>query len=90
MSRKSQPSDRDAASGLSMVDLEQKADFIGKEALARIKQEGQAQAGGRRARGGERRRVQRRLDGCFPVEHRGAHVGRVTSAYHPRLDKNIG
>ena len=27
----------------------------------------------------------------FPVHHRGAHVGRVTSACHsPRLEKNIG
>ena len=76
-----------------MVDLEQKADFIGKEALARIKQEG----------------VRRKLAGVeiggaslgayndgsmidvFPVTRGGEPVGRVTSACHsPRLGKNIG
>jgi aminomethyltransferase len=76
-----------------MVDLEQKDDFIGREALARIKEEG----------------AKRRLAGVeiagdtlgayndgsmidfFPVRHGGARVGRVTSACHsPRLDKNIG
>jgi aminomethyltransferase len=76
-----------------MVDLEQKADFIGKEALARIKEEG----------------VKRKLAGVeiagnslgsyndgsmidvFPVYLRGERVGQVTSACHsPRLDKNIG
>jgi glycine cleavage system aminomethyltransferase T len=76
-----------------MVDVEQKADFIGKEALARIRQEG----------------VRRKLAGVeiagnslgayndgsmidvFPVLHRGERVGQVTSACHsPRLEKNIG
>ena len=76
-----------------MVDLEQKADFIGKHALARIKQEG----------------VRRKLAGVeiggaslgayndgsmidvFPVSRRGERVGEVTSACHsPRLAKNIG
>jgi glycine cleavage system aminomethyltransferase T len=76
-----------------MVDLEQKADFIGKHALARIKQEG----------------VRRKLAGVeiggaslgayndgsmidvFPVTRGGEPVGRVTSACHsPRLGKNIG
>jgi glycine cleavage system aminomethyltransferase T len=76
-----------------MIDLEQKADFIGKDALARIKQDG----------------VRRKLAGVeiagaslgayndgsmvdvFPVWYRGERVGQVTSACHsPRLAKNIG
>jgi glycine cleavage system aminomethyltransferase T len=76
-----------------MVDLDQEADFIGKEALKRIKAEG----------------VQRKLVGVeiggasvgsyndgamvdtFPVYANGDEVGRVTSAcYSPRLEKNIG
>jgi glycine cleavage system aminomethyltransferase T len=76
-----------------MVDLEQKADFIGKDALARIRRDG----------------VKRKLAGVeiagaslgayndgsmiyfFPVHRRGARVGKVTSACHsPRLEKNIG
>jgi aminomethyltransferase len=76
-----------------MVDLEQEADFIGKEALKRIKAEG----------------ISRKLVGVeisgpglgsyndsamidyWPVSKDGKHVGRVTSAcYSPRLEKNIG
>ena len=76
-----------------MVDLEQEADFIGKEALKRIKAEG----------------VSRKLVGVeiggpglgsyndgsmidyFPVFKDGKQVGQVTSAcYSPRLEKNIG
>ncbi|HMI72034.1 MAG TPA: glycine cleavage T C-terminal barrel domain-containing protein, partial [Solirubrobacteraceae bacterium] len=76
-----------------MVDLQQKDEFIGKQALARIKQEG----------------VKRKLAGVeiagaslgayndgsmidvFPVSRRGDRVGQVTSACHsPRLGKNIG
>jgi glycine cleavage system aminomethyltransferase T len=76
-----------------MVDLEQKDDFIGKQALERIKQDG----------------VKRKLAGVeiagsslgayndgsmidfFDVRHGGERVGRVTSACHsPRLEKNIG
>ena len=76
-----------------MVDLEQKDEFIGKQALERIKREG----------------VKRRLAGVeiagaslgaysdgsmidvFPVSRRGERVGQVTSACHsPRLGKNIG
>jgi glycine cleavage system aminomethyltransferase T len=76
-----------------MVDLEQEADFIGKEALKRIKAEG----------------VSRKLVGVeiggpglgsyndgamidyFPVFRNGKQVGEVTSAcYSPRLEKNIG
>jgi glycine cleavage system aminomethyltransferase T len=76
-----------------MVDLEQEADFIGKEALKRIKAEG----------------VSRKLVGVeisgpglgnyndgsmidyFPVLKDGSQVGQITSAcYSPRLEKNIG
>jgi glycine cleavage system aminomethyltransferase T len=76
-----------------MVSLEQEADFVGKEALTRIKAAG----------------VHRRLAGveiggpglgsfndgsmidAFPVRHHGVRVGQVTSAcYSPRLEKNIG
>jgi len=76
-----------------MVDLEQKSDFIGKQALARIKQDGPS-----------RKLVGVEISGdslgayndgsmidFFPVHHRGEQVGRVTSACHsPRLEKNIG
>ena len=76
-----------------MVDLEQEADFVGKEALKRIKAEG----------------ISRKLVGveiggpglgsyndgsmidCFDVFQNGSRVGEVTSAcYSPRLEKNIG
>ena len=76
-----------------MVDLDGHADFVGKDALRRIKEEG----------------VKRKLVGVeiggqslgayndgsmidfFPVFAGGARVGNVTSACHsPRLEKNIG
>jgi len=76
-----------------MVDLEQEADFVGKEALRRIKEQG----------------ISRKLVGVeiggaglgsyndgsmidfFPVYADGQSIGRVTSAcYSPRLEKNIG
>jgi aminomethyltransferase len=78
-----------------MVDLDQEADFIGKEALRRIKAEG----------------IKRKLVGVeiggaplgsyidntmidfFPVYAHGKseQIGQVTSAcYSPRLQKNIG
>src|SRR5581483_6876249 len=76
-----------------MVDLEQKTDFIGKEALARIKQEGPT----RKLAGVEIEGASLGAynDGsmidCFPVSHNGGRVGEVTSACHsPRLEKNIG
>ncbi|ATG54499.1 glycine cleavage system protein T [Brachybacterium ginsengisoli] len=76
-----------------MVDLEQEADFIGKQALARIKADGPT-----------RRLVGLELGGAplgtyndgsmidaFPVLHDGEEVGRVTSAcFSPRLERNIG
>lgn len=71
-----------------LVDLSKKADFVGKEALTRIKNEG----------------VKRKLIGVeihgeavdfnmtrWPVRRNGNSVGFITSAiYSPRLKKNIG
>ena len=77
-----------------MVDLDQEADFVGKEALARIKDEGP-----------KRKLVGIEIDGpsvgtyidnemldVYPIFHsNGERVGSVTSAcYSPRLEKNIG
>ena len=76
-----------------MVDLEQDADFIGKEALQRIKAEGP-----------RRKLVGVEIDGPslgsfidnemideFPVFDGDRRIGSVTSACHsPRLEKNIG
>jgi aminomethyltransferase len=76
-----------------MVDLEQKGDFIGKQALARIKREGpKRKLAGVEIAGAS---VGSYNDGAmpdfFPVSRGGAPVGRVTSAcYSPRLEKNIG
>lgn len=71
-----------------LVDLDQEADFIGKEALTRIAAEG----------------VTRKLVGVeiagdriefnmtkWPVSDGGRQIGEITSAiYSPRLEKNIG
>jgi len=71
-----------------MVELDQKLDFIGREALKRIKHEG----------------IKRKLVGVeiegeriefnmtkWPVSVGDAQIGRITSAiYSPRLGKNIG
>ena len=76
-----------------MVDLEQDADFVGKEALTRIKAEGP-----------KRKLVGVEIEGpslgtyidnemidVFPVFDGGERIGSVTSACHsPRLEKNIG
>ena len=76
-----------------MVDLDQDADFIGKQALRRIKAEGP-----------RRKLVGVEIDGpslgsfidnqmidTFPVFDGGHRIGSVTSACHsPRLEKNIG
>lgn len=71
-----------------LVDLDMPADFIGKQALQRIRTEGVA-----------RRLVGLHVDGpplagpntsFWPVASAGRTVGRVTSAVHsPRLDANI-
>jgi glycine cleavage system aminomethyltransferase T len=76
-----------------MVDLEQKASFIGKEALARIKQEGAKRKLAGVEIAGESLGAYN--DGSmidfFPVSRAGERVGQVTSACHsPRLEKNIG
>jgi glycine cleavage system aminomethyltransferase T len=76
-----------------MVDLEQKADFIGKEALARIKQEGAKRklAGVEIAGGSLGAYNDSSMVDFFPVSRGGERVGQVTSACHsPRLGKNIG
>jgi glycine cleavage system aminomethyltransferase T len=72
-----------------LVDLDQEADFIGRQALERIKVEGVT-----------RKLVGIRISGeALPVElaepwpalHQGRVVGRVTDAiYSPRLEANIG
>ena len=76
-----------------MVDLEQGADFIGKEALHRIKEEGpKRQLVGVEIGGANLGAFN---DGSmidvFGVHKGGARIGDVTSAcYSPRLEKNIG
>jgi glycine cleavage system aminomethyltransferase T len=76
-----------------MVNLDQDADFVGKDALTRIKAEGVR----RRLAGVEigGARLGSYNDGSmidrFPVHHGGVRVGEVTSAcYSPRLERNIG
>jgi glycine cleavage system aminomethyltransferase T len=76
-----------------MVDLEQGADFIGKDALARIKREGPKRKLVGVEIGGERLGAYN--DGSmidfFPVNKEGGRIGEVTSAcFSPRLEKNIG
>jgi len=76
-----------------MVDLGQEADFLGKEALTRIKAEGPRRMLVGLEIGGEPLGTYN--DGsmidAFPVLHEGEVVGKVTSAcFSPRLEKNIG
>ncbi|GAA1483405.1 glycine cleavage T C-terminal barrel domain-containing protein [Brachybacterium fresconis] len=76
-----------------MVDLRQEADFIGKEALRRIKAEGPRRKLVGLEIGGAR--LGSYNDGsmidAFPVHHDGSVIGQVTSAcWSPRLEKNIG
>jgi glycine cleavage system aminomethyltransferase T len=76
-----------------MVDLEQEADFVGKEALRRIKAEGVSRKLVGVEIGGDR--LGSYNDGSmidfFPVYANGDRIGNVTSACHsPRLEKNIG
>lgn len=76
-----------------MVDLEQGSDFIGKEALARIKREGPKRKLAGVEIGGERLGAYN--DGTmidfYPVVKDGTRIGEVRSAcWSPRLDKNIG
>ncbi len=76
-----------------MVDLDQEADFIGKEALKKVRDEGVSRKLVGVRIGGDS--VGSYNDGSmidfFPVHHDGERVGRVTSACHsPRLEQNIG
>lgn len=76
-----------------MVDLEQKTDFIGKDALSRIKRGGPTRklAGVEIAGASLGAYNDGAMVDFFPVRHHGGHVGQVTSACHsPRLEKNIG
>jgi glycine cleavage system aminomethyltransferase T len=76
-----------------MVDLEQGADFIGKEALRKIKHEGPKRklAGVEIAGAGLGSYSDGSMPDFFPVTAGGERIGRVTSAcYSPRLEKNIG
>jgi glycine cleavage system aminomethyltransferase T len=76
-----------------MVDLEQEADFVGKKALRRIKEDGITRKLVGVEMGGEP--LGSYNDGSmidfFPVYSSGARIGKITSAcYSPRLEKNIG
>src|SRR5690625_5486329 len=76
-----------------MVDLDQEADFIGKEALTRIKEEGVTRRLAGVEIGGEA--LGTFNDGsmieAFGVRRGENLVGQVTSAcYSPRLERNIG
>ncbi|MFQ5793862.1 MAG: glycine cleavage T C-terminal barrel domain-containing protein [Candidatus Bipolaricaulia bacterium] len=71
------------------VDLDQEADFIGKEALRRIKAEGVK----RKLVGVEiyGDRIEGSNEDYWPVHKDGQRIGQVTSTiYSPRLEKNIG
>ena len=76
-----------------MVELTQEQDFIGKEALQKISEEGVSRKLVGVELGGSN--LGSYNDGSmidyFPVYKNGERVGKVTSAcYSPRLDKNIG
>ena len=76
-----------------MVDLDQDADFIGKDALKRIKEEGVKQKLVGLDIGGEPlgTYIDSEMIDFFPVYAGGREVGRVTSScFSPRLQKNIG
>ncbi len=76
-----------------MVDLDQEADFIGKAALKRIRDEGVSQKLVGVDIGGEPvgSYIDNEMIDVFPISVDGRTVGRVTSAcFSPRLEKNIG
>ena len=76
-----------------MVDLDQEADFMGKAALTRIKDEGVTQKLVGVDIEGENlgTYIDNEMPDVFPVHASGNEIGRVTSACHsPRLEKNIG
>ena len=71
-----------------LVDLDQETDFIGKDALARIKTEGTSQKLVGVEIGGDALDLNMTR---WPVKAGDAEVGFITSAiYSPRLEKNIG
>ena len=75
-----------------MVEFDQEADFVGKDALRRISEEGVSRKLVGVEIGGES--LGSYIDGSmvdyFPV-YDGRHIGKVTSAcYSPRLERNIG
>jgi len=72
-----------------LVDLDKKADYVGKKALRRIKKEGAK----RKLVGVEIHgpRIGYWLPEYWPVHHGGKQVGKLTAlTYSPRLEKNIG
>lgn len=76
-----------------MVDVDQEADFIGKDALKRAKEEGALRKLVGVEIGGEQ--LGSYNDGSmidvFPVYSNGVLVGKVTSVcYSPRMEKNVG
>ena len=76
-----------------MVDLEQEADFVGKDALKEIKTKGVSQqlVGVDIEGDSLGSYIDSEMIDYFPVYADGRQIGRVTSACHsPRLDKNIG
>jgi glycine cleavage system aminomethyltransferase T len=76
-----------------MVDLEQEADFVGKEALRRVKEEGITRKLVGVEIGGDKlgSYIDSSMIDFFPVYSGGARIGQVTSScYSPRLEKNIG
>jgi aminomethyltransferase len=76
-----------------MVDLDQEADFVGKEALRRINEEGVKQKLVGVEIGGDQlgTYIDNEMIDFFPVYADGREIGKITSACHsPRLEKNIG
>jgi glycine cleavage system aminomethyltransferase T len=76
-----------------MVDLEQEADFVGKDALKKIKEQGVKQKLVGVEMEGESlgTYIDSEMIDFFPAYADGRQIGRVTSAcYSPRLEKNIG
>jgi aminomethyltransferase len=76
-----------------MVDLEQASDFIGKDALAKIKAEGPKRqlVGVEIGGSGLGSYNDGAMPDVLPVHKDGGRIGQVTSAcYSPKLEKNIG
>jgi aminomethyltransferase len=76
-----------------MVELDQDQDFVGRDALRRISEEGVSRKLVGVEIGGEKLGAynDNSMPDFFPVLKDGERIGEVTSAcYSPRLDKNIG